>query len=240
MMELMRMSLAARGALCAMVMALTAGGGPARADVVEDITASAPRIAKVAFENEYVRGIEFTLRPGQTLPIHEGQPRVVYSLADYQILWTEGDAAPVERTWKKGDVHWHDAVPHAVENLGTTVAKYLVVTRRNTPLPSSEPYRLTDDAASVDPRHATVVFENEHVRITDVRIPVGERQPVHDGGYRLIYSLSAYTIKYESDQHGTRATRWKPGMAHWHEPDAHAVENAGNHFVHFVIFAFKR
>lgn len=238
MMQMTRTSVAAHAVLGAVT--LMAGLGFARADTVEDITAENPRAAKIVLDNEHVRAVEFTLKPGQSLPMHKGQPRAVYSLSDYKILWTEGETAATERTWEKGEVHWHDAVPHAVENVGATTARYLVVSRKETTLPSIAPYRLADDAASVDPRHAAVVFENDDVRVTDVRIPVGEGLPAHDGSYRVIYSLSSYTIKYQSDKTGTQATRWKPGMAHWHEPDEHSVENAGNSFVHYVIFAFKR
>jgi hypothetical protein len=100
-------------------------GEQKEATVVEDIVAAAPEMVKVIFDNEFVKAVEFTIKPGEKLPLHKGGQRAICSLSDYTIRWTEGDQT-IEKSWTKGDVHWHDAVDHAVENIGDTDAHYLI------------------------------------------------------------------------------------------------------------------
>jgi hypothetical protein len=95
--------------------------GDQQPKAIEDITGEYPDNAKVIFENNYVRAVEFMLKPGDNLPLHKGNPRAVYALSDYKIRWTEGDET-TDKEWQKGDTHWHSADEHAVENVGTPPA----------------------------------------------------------------------------------------------------------------------
>ena len=208
-------------------------------EVVADIVAAAPDMARLIFENDFVRAVEFSLQPGQALPMHQGGPRVVYSLSDYRIMWTEGPQS-VEKEWLRGEAHWHEAIDHAVENIGDTEARYLVVTRHDAELPEAGEYDLDKDAAAADEAHSRMVFDNDHVRIIEVMIPAGEAQPLHHGLNRLIYSLSDYTIRYTSDRMAEKETAFAAGDAHWHGADEHAVANIGETDAHFLIFAFKK
>ena len=84
-------------------------------------------VGEVVFENESVRVIEVSLEPAEATPKHWAGPRMVYSLSDYTLRWTEGDAEPVERSWKAGEAHWHVAAEHIAENAGEGPAHYLVI-----------------------------------------------------------------------------------------------------------------
>jgi quercetin dioxygenase-like cupin family protein len=206
---------------------------------IEDITAEYPDNAKVIFENDYVRVVEFMLKPGESLPLHKGHPRAVYALTDYQIKWTEGDEAR-EKEWQKGDVHWHDAIEHAIENTGENDANFIVVARKETSLPETGEYDLSRDASAIDSAHSKITFENEHVRVIETNIPPEESQSMHHGINRLIYALTDYQIRYTSDKTETKDTQIEAGSAHWHGADEHAVENAGTTPAHYLIFAFKQ
>lgn len=208
-------------------------------EVVADIVAAAPDMAQLIFENDFVKAVEFSLQPGQALPLHKGGPRVVYSLSDYRIMWTEGSQS-LEKEWLRGQAHWHEALDHAVENIGDTEARYLVVTRLDAELPETWEYDLDQDAASADEAHALMVFENDHVRVIEVKIPAGEAQPLHHGLNRLIYSLSDYAIKYTSDRTAEKEVSFAAGDAHWHGADEHAVANIGETDAHFLIFVLKK
>lgn len=221
-----------------MVMAVGCGRQKEEAVLIEDIVAAAPDMAKVIFENEYVKAVEFMVKPGGKLPLHKGGERVIYSLSDYSIRWTEGGQT-TDKTWMKGDAHWHGIMDHALENTGASDAHFLVITRKAMALPVAEGYDITQDAGQLDGGHSGVVFENEAVRVIEVKIPAGEQQPMHHGVNRLVYSLTAYNIKYTSDQMETKETMMEAGAAHWHGSDQHAVENIGETPVHYVIFEFK-
>lgn len=214
-----------------------AGCGQQGEQAIEEITAAHPDHAGAVFENDYVKAVEFTLEPGEKLPLHKGGPRAVYALSDYKIKWNEGGQV-TEKEWKTGDAHWHGAIEHAVENIGDTPARYLVVTRTETALPGTGDYDLSRDASQLDSEHSEVVFENEHVRIIEVMLGAGESQPMHEGINRLIYSLTGYRLNYSSDQMDTKETEMEAGEAHWHTADAHAVENIGETPAHYLIFEF--
>jgi len=214
-------------------------GSEKNVEVVEDIVQAVPEKAKLIFENDYVKAVLFDLKPGDKLPMHTGGPRIIYSLSDYKIKWSEGGQES-EKEWKMEEAHWHEAVNHAVENTGETDAKYLVVTRKGAALPAAEGYDLAKDASQLDMDHAGAVFENDHVRLIEVQLQMAEKQPIHHGLPRLIYALTPYTIKYTSDQMEEKETVLEAGTAHWHTADEHSVENIGETLAHYLIFEFKK
>jgi hypothetical protein len=59
--------------------------------------------------------------------MHAGINRIIYSLSDYDIKYDSGKDGSRNETFNQGDVHWHDACRHALENTGQTEAKFLVV-----------------------------------------------------------------------------------------------------------------
>jgi len=207
-------------------------------EVVSDIVGAAPDRASMVFENDFVRATRIRLAPGEELPEHSGDARAVYSLSDYRILWTEAGES-TEREWRAGQAHWHDAIEHAVQNIGQTEARFLVVARTDAALPDAGGLLPDQDAAGTVGAYGELIFENEHVRVVEVTLPPGAAQPTHHGLSRLVYSLSDYTIRYESDRLDAAERTFAPGDAHWHDPDEHTTENVGESEARFVIFQFK-
>jgi quercetin dioxygenase-like cupin family protein len=221
------------------VMLLILSCGEQQQKAIEDITTKYPENAKVIFENDYVRIVEFMLKPGDKLPQHKGNPRAVYALSDFKISWTEGDETS-EKEWQKGDAHWHNSIEHSIENIGDKDANFIVISRKEMSLPEMSKDDLSQDASAIDPQHSNIIFENEHVRIIKMNIPPQESQSMHHGINRLIYALTDYRIKYISDKTETQDTQITAGSAHWHSADKHAVENAGTTPAQYLIFAFKK
>jgi quercetin dioxygenase-like cupin family protein len=197
--------------------------------------AALPEGATVVLDGPYATVTRFDLQPGQAQSVHEGPDRVIYSLNDYTLEWTEGDAEPAEKSWTAGDTHWHTAGPHAARNVGEEVARYVVVARTDKPLPAAE------DAAEPEVTaggHGTLLFENDNVRVVEVTLEPGQATPSHPGGHRVIYSLGDYTIRWtEGDAEPTEAT-WAAGEAHWHDPAEHSVENIGETPARYLVFTF--
>ncbi len=206
---------------------------------IGDIVAEAPEYASVLLENEAVRTVLFRLQPGDELPEHAGRQRVVYALTDYQILFTE-DGETRKKDWQAGQAHWHEAVNHAIRNIGDSEARFLVVARKPPELPEASHDEHSHDAVDVDGGFADLVLENDNVRVSRVSLPPGASQAEHHGLHRLIYSLSDYSIRYTSDRIGNVEHSFARGDAHWHQPDIHAVENIGTTTAEFAIFQFKK
>lgn len=234
---MMNRSVAVSLGLLVLAMFVGCGGGDPKP--VQNILASYPELASLVFENDYVRVVEFTLGPGDELPLHHGGRRVVYALSDFTLEWLEGEAEPVTKKWTSGAVHFHDAVTHAARNAGSTEARYLVVSRKTVPLPIIEAYGAERDVAAADADHSEAIFENDHVRVIEVHIAPGDKQPAHHGLNRLIYALSDYTITYSSERSENEESIVEIEDAHWHGRDEHAVENTGETEAHYLVFAWK-
>lgn len=102
------------------------GGGVVAPDP-GDAAAMDPDHGELLLDSEDARVVRVTLAPGEAQPLHQGLPRLVYSLTPYTIRYTEAGQDPVERSFQAGDAHWHEAGEHAVENTGATEARYVVI-----------------------------------------------------------------------------------------------------------------
>jgi len=87
----------------------------------EDATAH----RETLFSNLYVEAYRITLAPGEALPLHAGKQRIIYSLSDYTIRWTEGGETTTKR-WREGGVHHHEALEHGAENTGNDTARFVI------------------------------------------------------------------------------------------------------------------
>lgn len=187
------------------------------------------------FRNDYVEAYRVTLDPGEGLRPHAAGERIVYSLSDYTIRWTEAGAATT-KSWREGEVHGHEALDHAIENIGNTIADFLVVVRTDTPLPAQEP---ESDAAAVPGGYAAVIAEPDGTRVLRVALPVGAEQPLHAGSHRLVYSLNEYSIDFTTADGETIGSEMRGGDVHWHDAGPHAARNTGDDTARFVIFAYR-
>lgn len=95
--------------------------------VENDVTSVSPEFAQSLFDNHEFKMTVVTLPKGGIIPKHAGISRLIYSLSDYQIIYESTKEGKTEKQFKSGDIHWHEACQHGVENIGGTEAKYLVV-----------------------------------------------------------------------------------------------------------------
>ena len=206
----------------------------------DDVIDAYPDAVQVRLKNQYVQVSEIQLAPGDSLPLHEGQPRAVYSLSDYRIAWQEGADQPFEdKSWQKGEVHFHAAQAHALRNVGTQPAHFLVVERRADDLPACEEL---DAGATHPPLNQdlfTLRLENEQMKVMEVRLAAGDSIPPHDGLNRAIYSLASYQTRFASSGREMDTQQFTPGDVHWHEGCRHRVVNNGETEAQFVVFALK-
>jgi quercetin dioxygenase-like cupin family protein len=213
---------------------------PSEVEPVADIAAAAPEAVSVVLENEWARVMRFTLEPGAELPRHDASERAVYALSDYTIEWTEGDEAPVEKSWTAGQAHWHAGGPHSVLNTGSSVAQFLVFERRGAALPGEEQATDEAEAAQSSPEHVQTLLDNEAVRVAEVTLEAGQSTGRHQGGYRVIYALSDYTIRWAEGDADPVEVSWTEGQAHWHQPAEHEVDNTGDSTARYLVVTFMR
>jgi len=205
---------------------------------IADIAAEAPDNVTVLLANPYVQVAEYRLAPGEGLPLHAGGPRLVYSLSDYKLLWTE-QGQETEQGWSTGQVHWHDAVPHEALNVGTTEARYLVVTRLSEPLPPGAA-DVTEDVADTSPKLGKVVLTNDIMRLIQVTLPSGQTIPMHNGHFRVIYPLTDYTLEFEDEGGEKSIATYVKGKVLFHARGRHAVTNTGDTDARYLVFGLRK
>ena len=80
------------------------------------------------------------------------------------------------------------------------------------------------DATEVDPDGHRVVFENDHVRVLEVRNTAGTVLPVHSHQPRVVVAIGPYRIKsIELDGVESVIDR-RPGEAIWADDEDHRAE----------------
>ncbi|NWF50362.1 MAG: cupin domain-containing protein [Ignavibacteriaceae bacterium] len=93
----------------------------------QDAAEVAPEKVKVLFENDKVRVLEFTLKPGEETGMHSHSSHVVYFLTDGKMLTTTPDGESSEMEVKNGDTRWIDPVTHNNKNIGKSAARTIVL-----------------------------------------------------------------------------------------------------------------
>jgi hypothetical protein len=89
-----------------------------------------PRSFRVVLENDKVRVIEFSSRPGMGIcgeGMHSHPARVNIVMKGWQSLASKPGSAPRSQERKDGEVFWRDAETHKVENVGKTSSRVLMV-----------------------------------------------------------------------------------------------------------------
>lgn len=86
-----------------------------------------PRYYKVPVENEYVRVLEYRLKPGQKEPMHSHPCGVVYYLTGAKTRVSSPDGKTTEGESAAGSIVWRDPTTHAIENIGKTEARAIAI-----------------------------------------------------------------------------------------------------------------
>ena len=84
-----------------------------------------------------------------------------------------------------------------------------------------------------------VRFENDRVRVLELRLKPGEREGMHTHPQYVLYALTDYRVKNTSADGTVRVFDRKRGDVFWGEPVTHSGENVGDTDVQAVIVELK-
>ncbi len=85
----------------------------------------------------------------------------------------------------------------------------------------------------------SVRFENDRVRVLELRLKPGEREDMHTHPAYVLYALTDYHVKNTSADGTVRVFERKRGDVFWGEPVTHGGENVGDTEVHALIVELK-
>lgn len=98
--------------LAASLVALIVSGAGFDPSPALDPVKAAPGIYTLKLENDYVRAIQTTARPGELTPLHSHPGRAAVFLDDCIELRGDEEGMASDRVFKAGDVLWADAETH--------------------------------------------------------------------------------------------------------------------------------
>ena len=98
---------------------------------------------------------------------------------------------------------------------------------------------MSDDAVSVAPEVYSNVFENERVRVLDVRANPGSESPMHHHPDSVMYAVSDAHIVVTSPDGEEQHADVPAGATFWNPATEHAVRNVGTTPVHFMRIELK-
>lgn len=110
--------------LCILAFAFLFAAVPALA---QDPVKVAPQAFKEKLNNDKVRVLEYSSKPGQKEAMHSHPAVLLYVIQGGKLKSTASDGTSKEIEYKTGDVQWREAVTHSGENVGTTEMKSLLV-----------------------------------------------------------------------------------------------------------------
>ncbi len=182
--------------------------------VAQDLVSVAPKNAKIEFENARVRVVRLKMAPHESLPMHDRPARVVIALAANDVKITGPDGKPRMLHVPAGNIGW-GAPTHgrSVETLDKGFENVIVEMKT-----AKEPAKAL--AAPPDPRPPGYLgeplhhwlFENQYVRVYDVRVPAGATTLYHKHAYDTVFVQITDEFASEQPQSGT-----------WTKPERHTA-----------------
>jgi quercetin dioxygenase-like cupin family protein len=87
---------------------------------IDDIVVIAPHAHQVVFENDTIRMLKVTVRPGETVAMHTNPENINYILKPGTLRLTSPDGSTQDITLTEGQTIPAPESSHAVENVGDT------------------------------------------------------------------------------------------------------------------------
>ena len=85
----------------------------------------------------------------------------------------------------------------------------------------------------------TTLFENERVRLLEVRLAPGDNSAMHGHPDYVVYNQSEGKVRFSSPSGETEEVELPAGAAMWRDAEEHATENIGTAEVHAFLFELK-
>jgi quercetin dioxygenase-like cupin family protein len=94
---------------------------------IDDIVKISPDIHKVIFENDQIRVLKVTVKPGDTVAMHRNPENINYILKSGTLRLTSPDGSAMNIDVAEGQVIPAPVGAHAVENVGGTEVQTICI-----------------------------------------------------------------------------------------------------------------
>lgn len=87
---------------------------------------------------------------------------------------------------------------------------------------------MANDAAQVAPHVYKVLFENDRVRLLEVRMKPGDESAMHSHPDYLVYTLEGGTVKLTAASGDSADVEINAGETMWRDAEEHSALNTGS------------
>ena len=183
--------------------------------------------SNVKIDSPQARVLVVTEQPHHPSALHEHpMNRVMIYLGSGQMMRRTPDGKMQKLEFKAGDVRWSPAEgPHTSEYIADQPFQLVEIELKNQPQPHIE--MPGNDPLKADPKHYSLEFENDQVRVLRVRFGPHEKGVLHE------HKLN-HIVVYLNDQ-----AKGKAGEVRLDEPMTHTEENPLDHAVERIAVDLK-
>jgi quercetin dioxygenase-like cupin family protein len=183
--------------------------------------------SNVKIDSPQARVLVVTEQPHQLSALHEhSMNRVMIYLGGGQMMRTTPDGKVQKLEFRAGEVRWSPAEgPHQTEYIADHPFQIVEIELKNKPQASLTMPAI--DPLKADPKHYSLEFENDQVRVLRVRFGPHEKGVLHE------HKLN-HIVVYLTDQ-----ARGKAGEVRLDEPMTHTEENPLDHAVERIAVDLK-
>jgi hypothetical protein len=202
----------------------------------QDVVKLAPDQAKVVFENDRVRVIHFT-EPGHSkLPMHSHSAYVTVGLTSDHSKYTFPDGKTSDERTKAGSVTYTKVMTHAYENLSGTASESVMVELKK----PGAAAKTTLDPVKLDPKHYTVVLENDQVRVLRAKYGPHEKSVMHEHPASVAVFMTDGHVKFNLPDGTSTDNNAKAHDATWADAGKHLPENLGDKPLEVMVIELKQ
>ncbi|NIP38361.1 MAG: cupin domain-containing protein [Candidatus Dadabacteria bacterium] len=198
-----------------------------------------PQTYKIILDNDYIRMLEITAKPGERDEMHSHPQSAWYAVSSSKIRLHNTDGSTKDIEVQAGTANFQDAVAmHSMENIGETDAKIVMVELKDNQPPVLE--TKGPDPLVVSPDVYRLLSENETVRILELTTRPGQRDKMHGHPANVYYVLSGKSGKLYNEHGEVKELSLTAGMASYQDAaQNHQFENSGDLEIKVIMFELK-
>ena len=95
--------------------------------LAQDPVKVAPAMHKALLDNDKVRVLDTTIKPGEQIPMHSHPDNVIYVVKGGKVRFVDLKGTPTDREMKDNECVFRPAESHAVQNTGSSDIKVLTI-----------------------------------------------------------------------------------------------------------------
>ncbi len=194
---------------------------------------------KVGFENEYVRVLHWTTSPHGKTAMHEHPAMVTVGLSDGKERFTTPDGKSSIVESKVGQAKWSNPEKHSSEDLSDKKGEVIQVELKKKPGAAMTAFPVAEDSVKVDPKHYSVEYQNDRVRVLRIKYGPNEKSVMHAHPASVAIFLTDGQTKMTQPDGKSSVQNIKAGQVQWTEVQKHLPENVGGKPLELVLVELR-